>query len=71
MNPQKYTSNISIRVRLYDWWGVKMSRVQTYTHSSLAKMFGTVLLSSIYIPLSVYICMSVAPLMVHTLGFNG
>ena len=48
-----------------------MSRVQTYTHSSLAKMFGTVLLSSIYILLSVYIYMSVAPLMVHTLGFNG
>ena len=61
---------MSIRVRLYKGWG-GVSRVQTCTHSSLTEMFGTILLSSIYIPLSVYICISVAPLMVHTLGFNG
>ena len=53
---QRYTHNILIGVRLYGVGGVEGA---ICAHSSLAKLFGTDLLSSIYIymyiPLSIYI----------------
>ena len=53
VNTQRYTHNILIGVRLYGGWGCVEGA--TCTHSSLTKLFGTALLSSIYIYPWVYI----------------